>query len=266
MLTGSTGATTGTYSYTPYGKLTAKSGSATTNLGYQGQYTDPETGLIYLRARYYDPTTAQFLTRDPLNALTRSAYGYTDNDPLNGSDPSGLESIDLGGGLCAHIPWTGSDNCDHGKTKKWAGNVLAGAGNALTLGQGVDLTARLMGKGKNFTACHADTGSDAYRGGFFGGPAFGAAFAAANAADAAAAADSGGADITFGHGVRHLIEAGLDQTDVESAIEAQVQQEVAGASSTGAFWGRVVVNGQTVEYRAFTLPNGTINVGTYYVP
>ena len=56
----------------------------------QRQYTDPETGLIYLRARYYDPTTAQFLTRDPLDALTRSAYGYVGDNPMNGADPTGL--------------------------------------------------------------------------------------------------------------------------------------------------------------------------------
>ena len=42
-------------------------------------------------ARYYDPTTAQFLTRDPLEAETRSAYGYVDGDPLDASDPSGLD-------------------------------------------------------------------------------------------------------------------------------------------------------------------------------
>ena len=44
---------------------------------------------------YYDPTTGQFLSRDPLNPITRSAYGYTGNSPLNGTDPSGLWSIDL---------------------------------------------------------------------------------------------------------------------------------------------------------------------------
>jgi hypothetical protein len=41
-------------------------------------------------ARYYDPTTAQFLTRDPLESVTGSPYGYVDGDPLDGSDPSGL--------------------------------------------------------------------------------------------------------------------------------------------------------------------------------
>ncbi len=39
---------------------------------------------------YYDPSTGQFLTRDPIEALTRSAYGYVYGNPLNATDPSGL--------------------------------------------------------------------------------------------------------------------------------------------------------------------------------
>ena len=54
-----------------------------------GRVVDAESGLIYLRNRYYDPATGQFLSRDPALALTRSAYGYVDNNPLNGSDPTG---------------------------------------------------------------------------------------------------------------------------------------------------------------------------------
>jgi len=66
------------------------SGTATTNLQFSGQYTDPETGLIYLRARYYDPTTAQFLTIDPLIAVTGTPYAYVAGNPLNHTDPTGL--------------------------------------------------------------------------------------------------------------------------------------------------------------------------------
>jgi len=40
--------------------------------------------------RFYDPTTGQFLTRDPLEALTRSAYGYAYDNPINLTDPTGL--------------------------------------------------------------------------------------------------------------------------------------------------------------------------------
>lgn len=53
------------------------------------QYTDTETGFAYLRARYYDPTIAQFLTIDPLVEQTASAYTYTGGNPLNATDPTG---------------------------------------------------------------------------------------------------------------------------------------------------------------------------------
>jgi RHS repeat-associated protein len=41
-------------------------------------------------ARYYDPTTGQFLSFDPVAALTEAPYSYVADDPLNGVDPSGL--------------------------------------------------------------------------------------------------------------------------------------------------------------------------------
>ena len=48
------------------------------------------TGLYYLRARYYDPKTAQFPSRDPILAVTRPAYLYADDSPVNATDPTGL--------------------------------------------------------------------------------------------------------------------------------------------------------------------------------
>jgi hypothetical protein len=64
---------------------------------------DPETGLIYLRARYYDPATAQFLSRDPAVALTQSAYGYVDGNPLNSTDPTGMWNYNLNYDLGASV-------------------------------------------------------------------------------------------------------------------------------------------------------------------
>ena len=43
----------------------------------------------YLRARYYDPSTAQFISRDPAVATTRAPYAYVSDNPLNATDPSG---------------------------------------------------------------------------------------------------------------------------------------------------------------------------------
>lgn len=102
LLTNTTGTTVGTATYDPYGKRTATTGTATTPLGYNGQYTDTETGLIYLRARYYDPTTAQFLTIDPLLARTGQPYTYADDNPIDGTDPTGLECSGVWGCLGAH--------------------------------------------------------------------------------------------------------------------------------------------------------------------
>jgi len=56
-------------------------------------FVDAETGFQYLRARYYEPATGQFLSRDPMVAMTGSPYGYVDGDPLNGTDPLGLFSL-----------------------------------------------------------------------------------------------------------------------------------------------------------------------------
>jgi RHS repeat-associated protein len=57
---------------------------------YDGQYLDTTSGLYYLRARWYDPTTASFTSVDPLVAITGEPYSYAGNDPVNGSDPLGL--------------------------------------------------------------------------------------------------------------------------------------------------------------------------------
>lgn len=59
-------------------------------LRYAGQYFDTESGLYYLRARYYEPATGQFLSRNPVMTITQAAYGYAGNNPLNRVDPSGL--------------------------------------------------------------------------------------------------------------------------------------------------------------------------------
>ncbi len=89
LLTGSTGTVTGKCTYGAYGTPTCE-GSSTTPLGFDGQYTNSDTGLIYLRAREYDPATAQFLSVDPFRAVSGEPYSYAGDNPLNESDPTGL--------------------------------------------------------------------------------------------------------------------------------------------------------------------------------
>jgi RHS repeat-associated protein len=105
LLTGSTGTVTGKCTYGAYRAPTCE-GTTTTPLGYDGQYTSSDTGLTYLRAREYDPATAQFLSRDPAVALTREPYAYAGDNPLTYKDRSGLgiEEV-LEGGSGIPCPW-----------------------------------------------------------------------------------------------------------------------------------------------------------------
>ncbi|HTB50937.1 MAG TPA: RHS repeat-associated core domain-containing protein, partial [Solirubrobacteraceae bacterium] len=89
LITSPTGEVAGAKTYDAYGRGVAASGTASSALGYDGQYTDPDTGLIYLRARYYDPATAQFLVVDPKNESTLTWYSYAGDDPIGRSDPTG---------------------------------------------------------------------------------------------------------------------------------------------------------------------------------
>jgi RHS repeat-associated protein len=89
VLTGASGGAAATYTYDAYGNASV-TGSVTSPFQFAGQYTDAESGLVYMRARYYDPCSGQFISRDPAAAFTREAYAYVADNPLNGIDPSGL--------------------------------------------------------------------------------------------------------------------------------------------------------------------------------
>jgi RHS repeat-associated protein len=89
LLTGSAGTVTGSTTFDAYGNKTGSTGTSTTPLGYDAQYTDSDTRLVYLRARFYDPATAQFLSIDPFAELTEAPYGYAAENPVNQSDPTG---------------------------------------------------------------------------------------------------------------------------------------------------------------------------------
>ena len=92
-LTDSGGAVVATYDYDPYGNVISQTGSVANPVLFAGQYRDAESGMYYLRGRYYDPTTAQFMSRDPMLGSTWMPYAYAANNPANLTDPSGLDPV-----------------------------------------------------------------------------------------------------------------------------------------------------------------------------
>ncbi|MGW1326855.1 LamG-like jellyroll fold domain-containing protein [Streptomyces antibioticus] len=86
---------TGSTSYDPFGTETATTGT-TPAVGYQSGYTDPTSGDVNMAARWYQPGTGSFGSRDtwlldPVAQQT-NRYTYTAGNPLNGTDPTGHDT------------------------------------------------------------------------------------------------------------------------------------------------------------------------------
>src|SRR5574337_1092160 len=83
-----------TYDYAPYGTAVASLSPAPNGPGYTGHVNDPESGLVYMQARYYDPATGRFLSVDPVtptpgDLFNFNRYAYAGNNPIKNVDPDG---------------------------------------------------------------------------------------------------------------------------------------------------------------------------------
>jgi RHS repeat-associated protein len=98
QLTNSAGAVTDEYEYDAYGNSFTKQGTTPNNYLYRGEQYDTDLGLYYLRARYYNPLTGRFLSRDPEdgkvnNPASLHKYLYAYGDPVNRLDSMGREAM-----------------------------------------------------------------------------------------------------------------------------------------------------------------------------
>jgi RHS repeat-associated protein len=92
-LSSGAGAIANTYTYDSFGKLTASTGSITNRFQYTAREFDSESGLYYYRARYYDSASGRFLSEDPIGVTGGlDFYVYTQNNPVELLDPSGLQA------------------------------------------------------------------------------------------------------------------------------------------------------------------------------
>ncbi|MFJ9785420.1 LamG-like jellyroll fold domain-containing protein [Amycolatopsis sp. NPDC101161] len=91
------GGVTGSTSYSPFGERVASTG-ASGSLGYQSDYTDPDTGAVDMGARWYTPATGSFTARDGIDlpdspSIAGNRYTYGNGSPVSTVDPDG------------HLPW-----------------------------------------------------------------------------------------------------------------------------------------------------------------
>jgi len=85
------------YEYEAFGLLKNSTSKLRNDFTYASEAYEEETGLIYLRNRYYDPEIGRFVSADPsLGKLTDpqsfNPYAYANNNPINFIDPLGLRS------------------------------------------------------------------------------------------------------------------------------------------------------------------------------
>ena len=224
-----------------------------------GKERDAESGNDYFEARYYSSAMGRFMSPDwsekpeavPYanleNPQTLNLYSYMGNNPLSGADPDG------------HCDW-----CQK------LGNWLSGSGwytNAQVVDQhrswllehvSTDADAKKVNSAtpqqvNDTYACLHSTGCTQQMQDYVA--------AMKSAAQAAAAA------VQFGnnpnqdyHTFRHVEDAGIDKQAAEKAI----REDLAGKEDSlpqGLTKGRVNVGGKTLEYNAYKLSDGTINVG-----
>lgn len=94
QVTSSTGTILSSYEYGPFGEVLSGSTAEDSFYGYNAEEYNPQTELVYLRARYYNPSDGRFGVEDTYggnlsNPATLNRYAYVENNPVNKTDPSG---------------------------------------------------------------------------------------------------------------------------------------------------------------------------------
>src|SRR5690606_36124680 len=94
QMTDQAGGLTFTQSYDPYGVVPYTDGTSQTDYGFTGEQYSVETQMLYLRARYYNPADARFMSRDTWagdvnNPLSLNRWNYVNGNPVNYIDPTG---------------------------------------------------------------------------------------------------------------------------------------------------------------------------------
>jgi RHS repeat-associated protein len=288
--------------YYPYGATRVSTSSYPTNekRQYIGQFSDAQTNLDYLQARYYDNTRGQFVSQDPefwngkqnlLDPQSLNAYSYAQDNPITGKDPDGLAltaaqndalnsiktQLQAISALLSTMANSGGGSQSQLDSVQQAINSASSAvkriavgGNATVVSPTFQWSPPLANSNSitSFTPYDAKTGVS----GIPGGSSYdnlqsvaltGLMLSPIGPEDALGA---GGAKIIIKHehAIQHLAEIGLSKAQVEAAINKDVVQK-GGGPVLQSIPRIIEVAGKTIEYRVATLENGVINVGTYFL-
>jgi RHS repeat-associated protein len=180
-LVGSSGAAVASYTYGAYGAVVGSTGTATNPFGFGGSLTDSESGLLYMQHRYYDSSTAQFASVDPLALLTQTPFVYVNGDPVNKIDPDGLMTIGVcvsGTGILGAVVGVTGSLCVQASSKgdvgftASGGPIIGGGIGGVEIGPGVEISnanhISQLGGPFDVAGASAAYGPGAYGEGFLG--------------------------------------------------------------------------------------------------
>ena len=125
--------------YNAFGQIVLEAGAPASPFAFTGREFDPETGLYFYRARYYDPDAGRFVSEDPINIAGSYAnlYTYVFNNPVNFSDPAGLWGISsLAGGIVGGI-WGAVTGGITGGLRGAVSGAIGGAISGALIGSGL---------------------------------------------------------------------------------------------------------------------------------
>ncbi len=262
------------YTYDVYGKATP-TGALANEFDFAGQQTDGSTGLQYLRARYMDPATGTFMSRDPMAAAagwTSNPVSYVGANPVNASDPTGL--LGAGGGPCELLTWcwvakipgvTALDPLPLGIDAAWEFHMMRLPGGFASLYR----ACLIYSDGERQCSAHTLAGWRESVQDAAPGPANSIKLVGEYGAILGMLRFSGGLDrLGRPHWSRHLENGGISREEAERAIAEDLSRKIAaGTLKPGVQNLDISIGGRQVRYTAYLHANGDVNVGrAVFVP
>lgn len=134
----------------PFGNSRGGVESWVDDKGFLGKPSDPDTEITHIGAREYDPQTGRFLSLDPImdtaDGQSLNGYTYSNSDPVNKTDPTGLMLLDSPGGGTGYVPPPPKpDPPKRSLREKLAGEVVLGVTAEVAGGADVVLNAGIDG-------------------------------------------------------------------------------------------------------------------------